>query len=144
MRNSIVIERVINADIERVFNAFITPEDLIQWHHAGDGWKTPYAEIDPRVGGKIKIGYSDAEETMTFDLEAYIEVIERPKKFYYRLGMIDMITDDDRLVTIDLSTVEGGTNIRLELDLEPLHTPEQQREGWTQHIDFLQELLEAE
>jgi len=141
MRNSIVIERVINTPIERVFDAFITPEDLVHWHHAGDGWITPYAEIDPRVGGKIKIGYSDAQSTMTFDLEAQIVKFERPTTFHYRLGMVDIIKDDDRLVTIDFSTVEGGTNIRLELDLEPLHSAEQQREGWTQHIDFLDEYL---
>lgn len=143
MRNSVVIERIIKAPIERVFDAFITPEDLLQWHHAGDGWKTPYAEVDPKVGGKIKIGYSSADGDMTFDFEAYIQEIQRPYKFYYRLGMVEMIKDDDRLVTIDLSEVDEGTKVRLELDLEPLHTPEQQLEGWTQHIDFLTELLEA-
>ncbi len=143
MRNSITIERTINAEIDRVFDALTNADDLVKWHNAGDGWQTPYAEVDDHVGGKIKIAYADPEGKVVFDLEAVIEEIQRPTKFYYRLGLIEMIEDDDRLITYDLESVDAGTNVRLELDLEDLHSADQQREGWTNHIDNLQQLLEA-
>lgn len=143
MRDSIIIERDINAPIERVFDALITPEDLMQWSHAGDGWQTPYAEVDPVVGGKIKIAYADPEGNVVFDFEAVIEEIERPNKYYYRLGIPELIKDDDRIVNVDLHEVDGGTHLKMEFDIEHLNDKELQRNGWTQHIDNLQKLLES-
>ena len=142
MRDSITIERVINAPIDRVFDAFINPEDLVNWHHAGEGWQTPYAEVDASVGGKIKIAYADADGKVQFDLDAVYEEIERPTRLAYRLGLVDLVDDDDRLVTVDLEEVDGGTKVRLEFDIEHINSKDLQREGWTQHIDNLQSYLE--
>jgi uncharacterized protein YndB with AHSA1/START domain len=141
MRDSIVIERVINVQIERVFDAFITPEDLVHWHHAGDGWQTPYAEVDSTVGGKLKIAYADPDGKVVFDFEAIYEKIERPNHLAYRLGM-EIVSDDDRLVTVDLLTVKGGTNVRIEFEIEHINSKDLQRQGWTEHVDNLQAYLE--
>jgi uncharacterized protein YndB with AHSA1/START domain len=141
MRDSIVIERVINSPIERVFDAFITPGDLVNWHHAGDGWQTPYAEVDAVVDGKLKIAYAGPDGKVVFDFEAVYEKIERPKHLAYRLGL-DMLEDDGRLVTVDLEEVLGGTNVRLEFYIEHINNKELQRQGWTQHVDNLQAYLE--
>lgn len=42
----IVITRTINAPCERVWQAFIDPKDLVQWHHAGDGWTEHYVNLE--------------------------------------------------------------------------------------------------
>ena len=141
MRDSIVIERVIHAKPERVFDAFITPEDLVHWHHAGDGWQTPYAEVDAVVGGKLKVAYAGPDGIVVFDLEATYEKVERPYHLAYRLG-IDMVDDDSRLVTVDFEKAGGGTKVRIEFDIEHINDKELQREGWTQHVDNLQTYLE--
>lgn len=143
MRDSVLIERAINAPIQRVFDAFITAEDLVNWHHAGNGWQTPYAEVDAVVGGKMKIAYADPDGTVVFELEAYIEELDPPKRLAYRLGISTSPDDADRLVTVDFDEVEGGTNVRLEFDIEHTNDKEMQRGGWTQHVDNLQTLLEG-
>lgn len=142
MRDSIVIERVIDAPIERVFDAYISPEDLVHWHHAGGGWQTPYAEIDPKVGGKMKIAYADPEGNVVFDFEAVIDELERPNRLAYHLGIDSLIKDDDRLVTVDLSEEGSKTKVRVEFDIEHLNDKELQRNGWTEHVDNLQKYLE--
>jgi uncharacterized protein YndB with AHSA1/START domain len=91
MRDSITIERDFNVSIERVFQALITPMDLMQWHHAGDGWITPHAEVEPKVGGKIRIGYSNADGTQSFEFGATISEFDPPKRLAYYLQMEDMI-----------------------------------------------------
>lgn len=142
MRDSIIIEQVIEAPISRVFDAFTTPADLVQWHHAGDGWQTPYAEVDPVVGGKLKIAYADPEGKVEFEFEAVYVEIERPARLAYRLGM-DMVEDDSRLVTVDLKEVNGGTNVSIEFDIEHINDKELQRLGWMQHLDNLKSYLES-
>lgn len=141
MRDSIVIERDLNAPIERVFNALITPEDLVKWHHAGDGWKTPYAEVDAKVGGRMKIGYSNADGTQSFDLGAVISEINAPTRFAYYLQLEEIINNDNRLVTYDLTEKDGVTHLRVEFDIEHLNDKELQRTGWSQHYDHLEKLL---
>ena len=49
MRDSIIIIRDFNAPIDRVFKALINPEDLIKWHHAGDGWVTPMPKLSLKL-----------------------------------------------------------------------------------------------
>ena len=143
MVDTVKIERVIDAPIERVFDAFVTPEDLVRWHNAGEGWQTPYAEVDARVGGKIKIGYANPEGKVEFDFTAIFTEFDRPKRIAYRLAMEEVIADDDRLVTVDFTEVESGTKVVLELEIELINDIELQRHGWTAHIDHLQLLLET-
>lgn len=143
MRDSIVIEREINAPLVRVFKALVSPEDLVKWHHAGDGWKTPYAEVDPKVGGKIRIGYSSADGTMTFDFGGVISEINPPTRLAYYLQIEDIIDKDNRLVTYDLSEENGITRLRLEFDIEHVHDKELQRKGWTEHVDNLETALKS-
>jgi uncharacterized protein YndB with AHSA1/START domain len=141
MRNSITIERTIASPVTRVFDALITPSDLTQWHHAGHGWSTPYAEVDPKVGGRIKIAYADEKGNVAFDLTAVIDEIVRPTRYAYRLCLGEIVKDDDRLVAIDLHEVEGATHVTLELDLENVNSADLQRQGWTEHLDNLEAYL---
>ena len=141
MRDSIVIERDFNAPIDRVFQALISPDDLVKWHHAGDGWITPYADADPRVGGKIKIGYSSADGAQTFEFGATISEYDPPKRLAYYLQIEDVIKKENRLVTYDLSENNGVTHLRLEFDMEHENSEGLQRKGWTEHVDNLEVLL---
>jgi uncharacterized protein YndB with AHSA1/START domain len=142
MRNSITIVREIKAPIERVFDAFITPEDLVKWHHAGGGWSTPYAEVNPEVGGLIKIAYANEKGIVEFDLLAVIEEVTRPTRIAYHLQLEQFVKDDNRLITIDLQDLNNATQVTVEIDLENINSAELQRQGWTEHIDNLQRLLE--
>lgn len=48
----LVITRKLAAPRERVFRAWTEPEELKRWWGAGDGFTTPIAEVDLRVGGR--------------------------------------------------------------------------------------------
>jgi uncharacterized protein YndB with AHSA1/START domain len=141
MRDSIVIERDFDAPIDRVFKALVSPEDLIKWHHAGGGWVTPHAQVDARVGGKIKIGYSSADGAQTFEFGATISEFNPPKRLAYYLQIEDIIDKNNRQITYDLSEISGRTHLILEFDIEHVHDKELQRKGWAEHIDNLEKLL---
>ena len=49
------LERTFNAPAESVFNAWLSPRMLRLWWPSGTGWATPIAEVDPRVGGRLRL-----------------------------------------------------------------------------------------
>jgi len=49
------IERSFDTSLEEVFEAWTSEEVLRRWFHAGVGWETPSAEVDLRVGGRVRV-----------------------------------------------------------------------------------------
>jgi|AntRauTorcE11897_2_1112592.scaffolds.fasta_scaffold09717_3 uncharacterized protein YndB with AHSA1/START domain len=130
MADFITIERTISAPITRVFDAFITPEDLTQWHHAGDGWQTPYAEVDAVVGGKQKIVYANSDGEVQFEIESEFTIVDKPNKLAYAF--------DGRTASVVFEAVDEKTNIQMQIDIEDENDKELQLKGWSEHIDNLE------
>jgi uncharacterized protein YndB with AHSA1/START domain len=53
------IQRTFDAPVERVFDAWTSEEVLRRWLRGMPGWETPTAEVDLRVGGRIRIVMRD-------------------------------------------------------------------------------------
>jgi uncharacterized protein YndB with AHSA1/START domain len=49
------IERTFAASAEDVFDAWTSPEVMRCWFHVAPDWDTPEAEVDLRVGGKVRV-----------------------------------------------------------------------------------------
>src|SRR5580693_4900052 len=50
------IHRVLRASPARVFRAWTEPAELRRWFGAAQGYTTPIAEVELRVGGRFRIG----------------------------------------------------------------------------------------
>ncbi len=120
----IVITRSFNAPRELVFRCWLEPEHLLQWFRATPGWTTPHARTDPRSGGAFDIGFSSPDSKHNFDFAGNYDVVEPPSRLVFTIG-------DGRPVTILFADNNSKTDLTLTLTLEPSHTEEQQREGWT-------------
>jgi len=121
------ISRVLDAPRELVFEAMTEPEHLVHWHHAGDGWTTPFAEADLRPGGALRIGYASPDGKESFVLEgAYREVVA-PQRLVYEMT-------DGRSVITTLEDSGGKTKVTIELTLETENPEEMQRQGWSEHL----------
>lgn len=131
---TILISRELDAPRELVFDVLTRKEHLVHWHHAGEGWTTPYAETDVRHGGKLRIGYASPDGKETFDLEGTYREVVRPDRFVYAMS-------DGRAVTTTLESVGGKTRVTIELTLETEYHEDLQRQGWTEHLDNLETYL---
>lgn len=49
------IERTFAASAEDVFDAWTSPDVMRRWFHPAPDWATPAAEVDLRVGGKVRV-----------------------------------------------------------------------------------------
>ena len=52
---AIRIERRFSAPAQAVFEAWTSAEMLRRWYPPGADWETPVAEVDLRVGGKLRL-----------------------------------------------------------------------------------------
>jgi uncharacterized protein YndB with AHSA1/START domain len=134
------IERTFAASAEAVFDAWTSPEVMRRWLHCGPDWETPVAEVDLRVGGRVRIVMRRPDGT---DAEARGEyrVIDRPS----RLVMTWTFHDDpanQQLLDLSFSEAEGSTTVLMvNSDISTDERRHGQEEGWRGCLDQLARLL---
>lgn len=135
MAEMITFNQTISAAPERVFDAFITPEDLLQWHRASEDWNTPHAETDPRVGGRFNIGFGDPTGEHSFDFTGEYTELNRPNRLAYTI-------DDGRKVEIDFAdSGDGSTHVTWSFEPESEFPADMQRDGWAAQLANLGKYL---
>jgi uncharacterized protein YndB with AHSA1/START domain len=134
------IERTFDASAEEVFDAWTSPEVMRRWLHCEPDWDTPEAEVDLRVGGKVRIVMRKPDGT---EVKAHGEytLIDRP----HRLAMTWTFDDDpsnEQLLELSFSESEGSTtallvNSRISTD----QRRDAQHQGWHGCLDELDRQL---
>jgi uncharacterized protein YndB with AHSA1/START domain len=120
-----VVEQVVELDIhieappEAVFEFLVDPEKLLRWM----GEK---ADIDPRPGGRfwLDLGQGTAEGE-------YLEVVP-PERVVLTWGWVgsDTVPPGSSTLRIELSPVDGGTELRLRHSGLPGDECDKHLEGW--------------
>lgn len=119
----ISIETTVKASIERVWSAWITPDDIKNWNFASEDWRCPDAKIDFTVGGTFSYRMEAIDGSMGFDFEGKFTSINANRRIEYEL-------DDGRKVSITFSKTERGIRVIETFDAENEHAGEQQKQGW--------------
>ena len=123
---TLTLTRVFDAPRDLVWKAYTDPAHIVKWMFAND-WEAPFAETDPRPGGRFRIGMRPAdhsEEGFVFD-GTYSEVV--------RLERIVQAIGDGRVMKTTFEDVGGKT--RLTLSVEMAMSEEQERRGYTQILE---------
>jgi uncharacterized protein YndB with AHSA1/START domain len=105
------IERTFAASAEDVFDAWTSPEVMRRWFHCAPDWATPEAEVDLRVGGKVRVVMRKPDGTEA-EMRGEYALIERP----HRLVMTWTFHDDpsnEQLMELTFSESEGSTTVLL-------------------------------
>ena len=122
-KETITVETLVNASIEKVWTFWTKPEHITKWTAASDDWHTTRAENDLRIGGKFLSRMEAKDGSFGFDFEGvYIDVIINGKISYTLL--------DDRKVTITFSQTENGIQITETFEAENQNPLELQKLGW--------------
>lgn len=119
----ITIEATANIPVTKVWKAWNTPADIMQWNAADPGWHSPSSENDLRVGGRFKHRMEAKDGSFGFDFEGLYDIVEPHKKITYTMG-------DGRKATTLFAEQDGKTTIRTTFDAETENDPEFQKQGW--------------
>lgn len=116
------VNTTISAPIEKVWQAYTTPEDIKQWNAASDDWHTTAAKVDLRVGGIFSSRMEAKDGSMGFDFAGtYTKIVEN-QLIEYSFG--------DRNTQVEFNNTSEGVNVRVTFDAESQYPIEQQQQGW--------------
>ncbi|HUB03949.1 MAG TPA: SRPBCC domain-containing protein, partial [Solirubrobacteraceae bacterium] len=105
------IERTYAASAEAVFDAWTSPEVMRRWLHCGSDWGTTEAEVDLRVGGKVRV-VMRRPDRIEVEARGEYTLIDRPR----RLVMTWTFDDDpsnEQLIELSFTEAGGATTVRL-------------------------------
>src|SRR5690554_1092396 len=119
----ITVAATINAPVVKVWKAWNTPSDIMQWNAADPSWHTPSSENDLRVGGKFKNRMEARDGSFGFDFGGVYDKVELYKEITYTMG-------DGRKATTLFTDQDGKTLIETTFDAETENSPEMQKQGW--------------
>lgn len=138
-QDEIVQQIEIVATVEQIWSAITEAEHLAKWF--GDS-----AIVDFRVGGRIRFGWSQFDDSVA---HAVIERIEEPSTFAYHWWMDGKDEATATLVTFDLTARGDTTTVTVvESGLaalppdEAARTIEGNTEGWISELGDLAALLQ--
>lgn len=151
----LTITRVLNASIERVFDAWTKPELISQWW-GPQGVTIPESEADLKVGGKLYIVMLAGEQMgpmagARWPMKGMFEQIDRPSKLVFTNQAIDEAGNVliDGRTTVELESI-GPNETRLSLNVTAVGVAPGSsqmlagmNQGWTQSIDKLEKFARA-
>ena len=110
----LALEREFSAPPETVFQCWTDGEHLVRWFAPTPEHETKYAEVDPREGGKYRIGILDRGTGKIHIVSGVFREVVPGKRLVFTWAW-EAPTDHpgDTLVTVEFQPTAGGTKLVL-------------------------------
>ncbi len=141
--DAIRLERTVNARAEAVFDAWLSPEVLRRWWPAGADWETPVAEVDPRIGGRLRLVMRSPDGEEFGGSGEYLE-ITRPTRLVFTWSWDGHEGHrGTQVIEVDLDQrADATTNVVVtNRGLPDEESRRSHREGWDASLDNLERVL---
>jgi uncharacterized protein YndB with AHSA1/START domain len=122
-KSSITVQVIVHSSLEKVWRIWISPIDIMNWNAASEEWHTTKAENDLRTGGRFSYRMEAKDGSMGFDFGGIYSEVILQQRISYILG-------DERIVSIDFSSIDDKTMIVETFEPETTNSLELQRDGW--------------
>jgi uncharacterized protein YndB with AHSA1/START domain len=142
--NTIRLHRVLRAEPERIYRAFLDPDAMVKWLPP-NGFTGKVHEMDAKVGGRHKISFTNftTDKSHSFG-GTYLEL--KPNELIrYTDKFDDPNLPGEMQVTVTLKNVLCGTDVDIVQEGVPDVIPaEMCYLGWQESLILLAKLVEAE
>eukprot|EP01025_Chloroclados_australasicus_P019994 TRINITY_DN21003_c0_g1_i1.p1 TRINITY_DN21003_c0_g1~~TRINITY_DN21003_c0_g1_i1.p1 ORF type:complete len:155 (-),score=15.40 TRINITY_DN21003_c0_g1_i1:202-666(-) len=132
----IEVETVVKAPIHRVWSAWTTADDVMQWNFASDDWCCPKASCELKVGGTFCYRMEAKDQSAGFDFEGKFNSVEQYRLLEYKIT-------DGRKVRVEFAEDDAGTKVKEGFDAETEHSVELQQSGWQSILNNFKTFVEA-
>ncbi|WP_428718068.1 SRPBCC domain-containing protein [Undibacterium curvum] len=133
---NISVSATIKATPEQVWQAYTTPQDIMQWNAASADWHTTAAQVDLRAGGAFSSRMEAKDGSHGFDFAGVYTEVVPCQRLAYRFGerhaQVDFVTQADSSVLVTVT-----------FEPENMNPPEQQQQGWQAILDNFARYVEA-
>ena len=140
---AIRIVRRFAAPIEAVFGAWTSTELLRRWYPPGADWDTPVAEVDLRVGGRLRLVMRSPDGEAFGGGGEYREIMAPTRLVFTWTWDRPDVGAGVQLVEVDLTGHPDGTTtvVMTNRGLADEQSRESHREGWEGSFDSLARLV---
>lgn len=142
------IERIFDAPVERVYDAWTKPQMLMQWF-GPEGFEVTNTEIDFKLGGRYSITIKSPDDNIIVHFGEYLE-IDKPNKLTFTWILKNQSCEGSAgkeavtLVEINFVEQKNKTLLRLTHEKLPDRTAlDGHRFGWQSSLKSLHFLLET-
>ncbi len=108
----ITVETKVEATIDRVWRAWTTPADIVQWNAASDDWHTTAATVDLRPGGAFSSRMEARDGSAGFDFAGtYTKIIPHERiesEFGGRAMVVEFVPDPGSVTVRETFDVEAS------------------------------------
>lgn len=118
----IAVSVVIDKPLETVWNAYVSPEDIVHWNFASDDWHTTSSQVNLSVGGHFSSWMEAKDGSVGFDFAGTYTNIVSHELIEYEFG--------ERRASVAFKQNSDGVLVTVEFDSEDINSVEQQRDGW--------------
>jgi uncharacterized protein YndB with AHSA1/START domain len=134
------IERTFEAAPEDVFDAWTSPEVMRRWFHVEPDWDTPLAEVDLRVGGRVRIVMRRPDGSEHGARGEY-RLIDRPRRLVMH-WTFDEDPSNEQLIELTFSgSAESTTVLMVNSGISTDGRRESQDRGWRGCLDQLERVV---
>jgi uncharacterized protein YndB with AHSA1/START domain len=142
-RHVVRIERTFDAPAEAVFDAWTSPEVMRRWWHAGPEWETAEAEVDLRVGGKVRV-VMRGRDGSEVEAQGRYTLVERPLRLEMTWTFSDDPSHSQQLIEVTFSESDGATTVAMvNSGIATDERRDAQDHGWRGCFDELERALAA-
>ncbi|MCB1966674.1 SRPBCC family protein [Accumulibacter sp.] len=131
----ITVETTVKAPVARVWRAYTTPGDIVQWNAASHDWHTTQSTVDLRVDGAFTSRMEAKDGSFGFDFAGTYTRIVPNELIEYSFG--------ERTAAVEFIATESGVTVRVTFDAESENPVEQQRQGWQAILNNFARHVEA-
>jgi uncharacterized protein YndB with AHSA1/START domain len=134
------IERTFDASAEDVFDAWTNEEVIKRWFRPASGWQEPSAEVDLRVGGKVRVVMRDPDGEPV-EAGGEYTLIERPNRLAFT-WTFDDDPSNQQMIELEFTERDGVTTVLfVNSDISEERRRDQQYDGWSTCFDEMERVL---
>jgi len=126
--NPITVSTNVQADLQKAWTCWTSPEHIVKWNFASDDWHCPRAANDLKPGGTFSATMASRDGKTSFDFSGVYSEVVPHKRLTYTL-------EDKRKVTITFEEKNGETTVTETFEPENENSVEMQRAGWQAILD---------
>lgn len=122
-KTKITVETTVNANADKVWEIWTSPDHITKWNSPGGGWHTPKAKHELKPGGNFNYRMEAEDGSAGFDFEGTFDEIKNRKYIGYTIA-------DGRKVEIIFKEKDNKTQITETFEVEDTNSVELQHDGW--------------
>ena len=123
----ITVKTNIKSPLEKVWNAYTTPQDIIQWNHASEEWHCPSVNLQLHEGGTFCYRMEAKDGSVGFDFEGKFTRVVNLKLIEYAMG--------NRNARVVFDEQKNRVEVTVTFDSDGTVSEEMQRAGWQAILD---------